>query len=87
MADEHVLDALSGDFKKVALLLGEELTLALCNQFGGLTINVPRLAGFHRNKRDDRIRAEFDSGKKVRRLATKYHLTSRRVYQILKAKP
>jgi len=87
MTDKSVLDALSGEFKKVAALIGDELTLVLCDRFGGLSIPVPRLAGFHRNQRDDIIRAEFDNGTKVRDLARKHRLTARRIYGILKAKP
>ncbi|MGD0231795.1 MAG: Mor transcription activator family protein [Syntrophorhabdales bacterium] len=84
MVDEHAFDNISGDFRRVAALIGNEAALVLCDHFGGLALNIPKLAGFRRNQRNERIKADYHAGVKVRTLATRYRLTIRQIYSIIK---
>jgi len=77
------LDQIGGDFKKIAEAVGIEAAEEISRLFGGLTISIPRLAALKREVRDEQIRAEYDRGEPVRRLAVKHELTTRSIYSIL----
>jgi Mor family transcriptional regulator len=71
----------------MADLIGDEAARKVREEFGGLIVSIPKLDGFHREQRDDSIRAEYDKGAKVGGLARKHNLTIRHIYNILEAKP
>ena len=78
------IERLPGDLKEVAELIGLELTLALVERFGGAYIRVPRCEGLMREIRDNGIRALYDAGGcTIRTLAVRFHLTDRRISDIL----
>lgn len=84
MEDNKILSRLSGDFKAFALLVGIEAALKTVRAFGGCYLPVPKLSFVLREERDRQIRASYDQGEPVKKIAIKHGLTCRRVYDILK---
>jgi Mor family transcriptional regulator len=84
MEEDRVLARLTGDFRAFAVLVGVEAALKTAKAFGGLALAVPKLDSIYREERDKEIRDAYDRGEPVRRLARRYNLTARRVYNILK---
>lgn len=81
--DEEVLNKLPGDLRRLAEIVGLEHTFALVEEFGGTYINIPKCDALVREIRNKQIRAEYDAGGDVRRLAIKYRLTDRQIKNIL----
>lgn len=84
MEDERILSRLSGDFKVFALLVGIEAALKTVSAFGGCSLSVPKLSSVFQEDRDRQIRASYDQGEPVRKIAMRHGLSCRRVYHILK---
>jgi len=80
---QDILNRLTGDFKRLALLIGIENALKVAEEFGGLSINIPKLAFIKKEKRDKQIRDDYDQKTPVRQLTMRYGLTQRRIYDIL----
>jgi Mor family transcriptional regulator len=78
------LDSFSGNYRKIAEVIGVEAALALAKYFGGLNISVPRLPWIERRERDKAIKEAYDHGVSVKALARSYQLTSRQIRNILK---
>ena len=84
MTHEEILSLLGGDFKKLALLIGIESVLKVSEMFGGVAVNIPKLDNVHRIIRDREIRQAYDhKTATARKLASKYRLTIRQIYNIL----
>jgi Mor family transcriptional regulator len=77
------IDDLTGDFRKIAELIGIDAALLIITAFSGMTIYVPNLSHFQRKRRDDLIRQDRDGGTSIRKLARKYALTEVQIYTIL----
>lgn len=76
-----------GDFRDIAEIIGTDNAVKVSDAFGGCTITIPKLGRTRREARDKAIREAYDGGASVRHLARQYGLTTRRVYDILGAKP
>lgn len=92
MADDPILRRLTGDFRRLAEIVGVENALRVSQEFGGLWISIPKLDALRRESRDTEIRGEYDKAVDnktdvVRSLARKYNLTARQIYNILGIQP
>jgi len=89
--DAAILDRLSGDFKRVAEIVGVENALKLSREFGGECLSIPKLGRLRRAVRNTAIRAEYDRVRDktgvVRRLARRHDLTTAQIYNILGEQP
>ncbi|NPU84393.1 MAG: hypothetical protein HPY65_07875 [Syntrophaceae bacterium] len=86
IAKEISLDCLPDSYQDVARIIGMEPTLRLARHIGGMRIYYPKLDSLFRDKRDERIRAEF-TGNNHRDLARKYDLTEAWIRAIVQRKP
>lgn len=68
-------------YAELRTLLGQAAAEALCREFGGQSVYIPRPD--HLNARDARIRAMYGAGVNIRDIAEAYGLSPRRVYQVL----
>lgn len=80
---QDILNRLTGDFKRLAVLIGIENALKVVREFGGLSIDIPKLSFIDREERDKLIREAYDEKTPVRQLAVRFGLTKRRIYDIL----
>lgn len=62
--------------------IGVESFMYLVDMYGGTSMYIPKSQSIFRNKRDEKIRAEFD-GYNYKALADKYNLTTRYVRVIV----
>lgn len=91
--EEAILNKLTGEFRRLAELVGVETALKISEAFGGTWINVPKLDALRTAYRDRLIRAEYDAApndnkmRAVKAIARKYHLTARHIFNILKKYP
>jgi Mor family transcriptional regulator len=83
MDEKAALAHLSGDFRRIAELVGVENAFRISREFGGLIVFVPKLDHLQRLVRDAEIRNAYDRKTSVRDLARRYKLTMRQVYTIL----
>ncbi len=83
MDEQRILESLTGDFKRLAEIVGVQKAVEISDAFGGTYISIPRLAGVHREERDEAIRAKYDRKIPVRQLVREYGLTPRQIYNIL----
>ena len=74
------------EYQVVAEIIGMENALRLAQHIGGGRIYYPKIESLLRDKRDERIRAEF-TGCNHRELARKYALTETWVREIVQRKP
>lgn len=66
-------------------VVGTESADRLVAHYGDTRLNIPKGAAAARAARDARMRAAYDQGQSVEALVMEYHLTSRRVREILNA--
>jgi Mor family transcriptional regulator len=84
---EGIMGKLSGDFKKMAELVGIENALKISKVFGGFVVAIPKLGFILREERNKEIRNAYDQGgESVRTLAGKHNLTMRQIQNILSEK-
>jgi hypothetical protein len=69
-------------YQDLVRTVGMEAALTLGEEFGGMSLYLPKIESALRNWRDVNIRSEF-TGANIPQLAKKYSLTSVRVRQIL----
>lgn len=80
------LEALRGEQRQIAEVIGVENYLKLTREFGGTTIYIAKAEEIvKRNERDEKIREEFD-GSNYAQLAVKYGLTEVWVRNIVSEK-
>ncbi len=72
-------------YRDVVDKVGLEAALALGEEFGGMSLYLPKIETALRRWRDKNIRTEFD-GTNVVKLARKYRITPSRIRQILGAR-
>lgn len=82
-SEKALIERLPGDLKRVAEIAGIENAIRLAKAFRGTYIYIGNFNSIARELRDLRIRRDFDSGMKTRRLAIKYGLTERSIWSIL----
>ena len=68
----------------LAKVVGEDATRRLIERYAGTALYIPCCAAAMRAARDRAIQSEYLAGTPVYRLALKYRLTERRIWQILK---
>ena len=81
--EEIPLSMLPEVYQDLAQTVGLDGALALGEEFGGMSLYLPKIESALRFWRDEKIKREFD-GANVVQLARKYRLTSTRVRQILR---
>jgi Mor family transcriptional regulator len=86
IAAEIPIESLPREYQVVAELIGMENALKLAQHIGGGRIYYPKIETLLRDKRDERIRAEF-TGCNHRDLARKYALTETWIREIVQRKP
>lgn len=86
IAAEISIKSLPTEYQVVAELIGMENALRLAQHIGGGRIYYPKIESLLRDKRDERIRAEF-TGCNHRELARKYALTETWIREIVQRKP
>lgn len=91
-ADLPLITELPGDLPRVAGIIAGiikndatavQIVAALSFEFRGVNIYFPNMDNFIRGARDRRIRADFDAGLTGHRIAIKYGLSERRIWEIL----
>lgn len=73
LTDEHAL----------AQWLGLELSQTVCAEFGGLSIEIPRMVELKRTERNVQIIADRADGISINKIARKYEMTARNVRNII----
>lgn len=81
--EEELIETLPGDLRRIARVAGLEAALKISRAFRGRYLYVQGLDELQRQARDDRIRADYDSGVPVRKISSKFGLTTRAVRKIL----
>ncbi len=76
------LDDLTGEQKELARVLGIDIYLKLVEKFGGCSIYIAKEDKIQSAIRDSKIKAEFN-GYNYKYLAKKYHLSERRVRDVI----
>lgn len=66
------------------VLVGPEAAGKICRHFGGDVLTVPRNVAEVLDQRNQKIRAERESGATVRKLAEAWHMTERQIYNVLR---
>lgn len=79
------IDALPDSYQAVAEIVGIENALKLSRHLGGLYFYYPQIESLLRDRRDERIRKEFN-GSNHRELARKYGLTESWIRSIVQRK-
>lgn len=85
IAADISIDSLPESYQQVALIVGVEAALKLSEYLGGAALYFPKLEEMLREKRDERIRQEFN-GINHRELARKYNLSERWLREIVQVK-
>jgi len=86
-ADKKLVEKLPGDLKRIAEEVGLNNALKISAIFGGVSIYIPACAQLRRERRNQKIRSEYDAGSiTVKNLASKYSLTERQTFTILSNK-
>lgn len=80
---EVAAEELPEPYQTLVRLVGIEATMAIAEEFGGLSLYFPKLDRLSARLRDERIRAEYNSGRSIQELARRYGLSDRRVREIL----
>jgi len=71
-------------FSALAEVIGTNAARRLCGHFGGETIYIPAGMKAILYDRNRKIVMAYDSGVTINQLVSKFELTSRRIWQILK---
>ena len=95
MKDDHIIEQLPGDLRKMAEVLREyfpdapyiAIVLRIAKVFRGTYIRVHSLDDLEREIRNAEIRTEYADGKRVPALAIKHRLTERQIWNILGTEP
>ncbi len=74
-------------FRRLAELVGEDATRALCAEYGGEQIAIPRCHAWRQEFRARAIRRAFDAGATVPELAKRYGVTYRTIEKLLNSCP
>lgn len=85
IAAEIPVQSLPETYQEVARIIGMENALRLAQHIGGGRIYYPKIESLLRDKRDEKIRAEF-TGFNHRELARKYSLTETWIRDIVQRK-
>lgn len=70
-------------YQTLVRLVGMEATMAIAEEFGGLSLYFPKLDRLSARLRDERIRAEYKDGYTIQELARRYGLSDRRIREII----
>ncbi len=81
-ANEIPVNLLPEIYQDIAQAVGIDAALALGQEYGGMSLYLPKMDSAIRGWRDESIRREF-TGANVAQLARKHRLTATRVRQIL----
>ena len=77
------LAELSTDLQQMAMVIGLRQVLRLSLNFAGCHVYFPTLKRLRAKLRDERIRADYDAGVGARRLAQRYKISERQIWNIL----
>lgn len=66
----------------LAVWLGLEVAQRVCEEFGGLSVEIPRLVDLRRTERNAQILADMAAGMSQRSCALKYQMTERNIRNI-----
>lgn len=80
------LDKLPEQHRRLAELIGVEATVALCKEYGGTPLYIPKVDALIAAQRDQQIKAEYN-GYNLDKLAHKYNLATRTVRRIIEGDP
>lgn len=64
--------------------LGADVAQQVCAEFGGLSVEIPRLEALRRADRNAQIISDMEAGLSQRNAALKYHMTERNIRNIVK---
>jgi Mor family transcriptional regulator len=76
-------EELPGDLPEVAEIVGVRLTLELASRFRGTTVHFHNTDALFRKHRNNAIRKEYEDGATAPKLARKFRLSERRIWDIL----
>lgn len=68
----------------LAIWLGEDVAKKVCAEFGGLSVEIPRLEALRRADRNAQIISDMAAGLSQRNAALKYRMTERNIRNIVK---
>ena len=80
------LDKLPESHRKLAEVIGAEATLALCKEYGGTPLYIPKVDALLAAQRDQQIRSEFN-GMNTVALARQFKLSVRTIQSIVEGSP
>lgn len=83
MDEKWLIEKLPGDLRRIAELIGLENTVKLSREFRACWVYMSSLDEIEREIRDEKIRAEYDAGKKPRDIALGHNLGERQIWNIL----
>lgn len=69
----------------LAAWLGLDVAQRVCEEFGGLSVEIPRLVDLRRAERNTQILADMAAGMSQRSCALKYQMTERNIRNITNA--
>lgn len=79
------LEGLPESHRRIAEVIGYEAMMKLCEVYGGANLYVPGLSAISAARRNQEILYLHRIGIKAADIATRYHITSRAVLQIIAA--
>jgi hypothetical protein len=68
---------------RVAEVMGKDAALAICKEYGGEVLGIPRCHALRSEMRARAIRSAFDAGEDVNTLARRFDMTYRAIEQII----
>lgn len=80
--DNVTFDALPGEQKEIAKIVGMDAYLQLVRRYGGCQIYIAKADKLEAAIRDEKIRAEFTGGN-IHFLSIKYNLSERSIREIV----
>ena len=70
------------EFKTLVEIVGDDTALKLMKTFGGMSVYIPQLKNFEREKRNEQIYNDFLSGMSIRKIALKYKVAEATIRKI-----
>ncbi len=73
------------EFKTLVEIVGDDLAIKILENLGGVTVYIPKLKTFAKEKRNKKIFDDYSAGLSCKKIALKYKLTEDSVRKIINA--
>ncbi|MBV1817630.1 hypothetical protein KUA25_06085 [Bacteroidales bacterium MSK.15.36] len=81
--NEVFIDMLPEGHKQIASTIGINAFVALCKDYGGATLYIPKIDGLERIVRDAMIKEDYKNGMSYKEIREKYKLSETHIRRIL----